>query len=72
MADKRRDVGSTHEWPRRGTQQTPATLMHLSSARVVRVGDVDVLCVDLATLKNVVVLVCVDMTAARVSCMLTP
>eukprot|EP00975_Prorocentrum_lima_P031280 6564198-Prorocentrum_lima.AAC.1 len=46
--------------------------MHLFGAGVVWVGDVDVLCVDLAKLKNVVVLVCVDMTGVRVLCMLSP
>eukprot|EP00975_Prorocentrum_lima_P015207 3223188-Prorocentrum_lima.AAC.1 len=46
--------------------------MQLLGANVVRVGDVDVLCVDLAELKHVVVLVCVDMIGVRVLFMLNP
>eukprot|EP00975_Prorocentrum_lima_P009845 2096004-Prorocentrum_lima.AAC.1 len=56
MADKRRDVGSTHQEPSQCTQKTPVTLVHLFGEKVIRVGDVVVRCVDLGGLEDVVVL----------------
>eukprot|EP00975_Prorocentrum_lima_P037519 7892604-Prorocentrum_lima.AAC.1 len=46
--------------------------MHLFNAEVVRVGDVEVLCVDLAEFRNMLVLMCVEMTRVRVLLMLNP
>eukprot|EP00975_Prorocentrum_lima_P011687 2486179-Prorocentrum_lima.AAC.1 len=52
MTDGRHDVGSTHEEPSQCTQEAAIARVHLFGAEVVWVGDDDVLCVNLAKLKN--------------------
>eukprot|EP00975_Prorocentrum_lima_P024840 5217174-Prorocentrum_lima.AAC.1 len=45
VADKRRNVGPTHDEPNQCTQKASAALVHLFSAKALGV-DVNMLCVD--------------------------